>query len=454
MQFPIFQVPYLGNGLTIALDGIVHVVISHGFAIGAMAIIVLSEYLGFKNSSRRWESFAKDFLRFSVIIITGVGAVTGVGLWLITSALSPRSIGSMLRVFFWPWFLEWIVFSLEVSVLLIYYFLWDRWSAKKKKQHIRLGFSYVLLALFSAVLITGILGFMLTPDGWPWNKSFWAAFFNPSFLPQLLLRTGLSFIMGAVFSAGYCLATRRDADFRREALRLCGKVALVLFAVTAVASAWYLQSIPSRFRTHAAFAILTSKLSQHPELFYLINAAGALILVAFALLSLRGSSSILRALLVPALLFSLGFVSEFERIREFTRGPYLMPGYMYSNQVLLEENPFYNEAGLLKNSFWFNKTTDNPDPIKQGVYLFAQNCSSCHTISGINDIKDRVQGRTEDGIYVILGHTREMVPFMPPFSGTEEERKILAHFFFALSEGEIKLGAPSRFAPLAGSKNE
>jgi mono/diheme cytochrome c family protein len=454
MQFPIFQVPYLGNGLVIALDAVLHVLVSHGLAIGGLAIIVISEYLGFKKASQDWENFAREYLRFSIILITGVGAVTGVGVWLITSALSPRGIGSMLRVFFWPWFIEWGVFSLEVMVILIYYFLWNKWTEARKKRHIYLGLVYVFLALCSAFLITGILAFMLTPDGWPWNKNFWPAFFNPSFLPQLLLRLGLAFVLGAVFSAAFLLTTRQDFNFRREALRLSGKVLLISFSVVVLSSWWYLTVVPSTFKTHVIFAVLTSHLSQHPEVFYVINIGGALFISIFGLFTLRGSASRSRALLVPVLLFSFGFVSEFERIREFIRGPYLMPGYMYSNQVLLKESPFFNRAGTLENSYWFNMTASSPEPLKQGATLFAQNCSMCHTISGVNNIQDRFKGRTEDGILVILGRTHEMIPFMPPFSGTDQERQVLAHFLFELAAGKIRLGAPARLAPLGGSQDE
>ena len=126
MNFPIYQVPYLGNGMLIAINAVLHVIISHGLAIGAIALVVLSEYIGMKRSSEEWERFARGFLRFTIIITTGVGATTGVGIWFITSTLSPRAIGSMLRIFFWPWFIEWIVFTLEVITVLIYYFTWDR----------------------------------------------------------------------------------------------------------------------------------------------------------------------------------------------------------------------------------------------------------------------------------------------------------------------------------------
>ena len=442
--------PYLGNGMTIAADAIPHVIISHGMAIGAIAFIVLCEYLGFRRRSQSWEDFARDFLKFTAIVITGVGAVTGVGVWLITSALSPRGIGSLLRIFFWPWFIEWMAFTAEVIVLIAYYFTWDRWRGERKKQHIRLGAAYIVSAIFSAFLITGILGFILTPDGWPWTRSFWSAFFNPSFLSQLLLRLSMSFSLGAVFSAAFLLFTRREPAFSQEVLRLLGKVFLVSFCAAAISSWWYFAVIPPAFKTHSVFSVLTSRFSQQPEIFYCVNAIGIFILLLAALSALKGWVTFSRVLIVPLLLVSMGLVAEFERVREFIRGPYLLAGYMYANQVLLKETPFLAGEGTLKNSYWYNAAAGAPDTAGQGAYLFAQNCSMCHTINGVNDIRERVKGRTEDGIFVIIGHTEDMVPFMPVFSGTIEERKTLARFLYQLAQGEINLGSPSRFTELKG----
>jgi mono/diheme cytochrome c family protein len=448
VDFPIFQVPYLGNGMTIGLNGVLHVVISHGIAIGVMAMVAISEYFGLKRSSAQWEAFARDLVKPAVIIITGVGAVTGVGIWFITSGLSPRGIGSMLRVFFWPWFIEWGVFTLEVIVILVYYFTWGRWTGERKSVHVRLGFGYISLALCSAFLITGILGFMLTSDGWPWDKSFWSAFFNPSFLPQLLLRIAGALGLGVLFSTAFLLFTRREESFRREALRFLGKGALISSGAVVIFTWWYFKVVPSSFKTNVTFSILTSHFSQQPELFWYANFTALGLIVLLSLLALRGLIIPSKVLVLPILLLSVGFVTEFERAREFIRGPYLMPGYMYTNQILLKEHGYYEKEGLLKNAYWYRVASSQQDAMTQGAYLFALNCSSCHTIGGINDIRDRVRGRPEDGIFVILGYTHEMAPFMPPFSGTEYERRTMASFLYQLATGEIKLEALSRFAPL------
>jgi mono/diheme cytochrome c family protein len=450
MEFPLFQVPYLGNGMTIGLDAVLHVVISHGLAIGAISMVVLSEYLGQRRASRDWECFAKDFLRVIVFITTSVGAVTGVGIWLITSTLAPRGIGSLLRVFFWPWFMEWGVFTAEVIIVLIYYYTWQSWTGERKKHHLRLGLGYVAAALCSALLITGILGFMLTPDGWPWDKSLLSAFFNVSYLPQLVLRLGIAYSLGTLFSVAYLVFTKREQGLRKEALAVFAKFALCSLTVTLLSAVWYFQVVPSTFKTHSLYAVMTSRFSQQPALFWQITIGGAIFLLLFWLIALSRSVISVRILVVPAIVVAILFVAQFERVREFIRGPYLMPGYMYANQVLLEETPLFAKEGMLPNSYWYNATAKQGDPVSQGAYLFAQNCSACHTIGGINNIVDRVQGRTADGIYVILGHTQEMVPFMPPFSGTDQERRTMADFLLHLADGTIKPGAPSRFSPLNG----
>jgi hypothetical protein len=435
--------------MTIGLVAVLHVLISHGLAIGAIAIVVLSEFLGYKRRSPEWERFAKDLLKVSIIVITGVGAVTGVGIWFTTSALSPRGIGSLLRVFFWPWFTEWLFFVSEVIVILIYYFSWDRWTGDKKKLHIYLGMSYSLIGLGSATLITGILGFMLTPDGWPWDKSIWSAFFNPSFLPQLLVRFGIMASLGSLFAAAYLLFTRREKSFRREALGILGQISLVAVLSLPLSAWWYFAVVPSRFKTHFIFGILTSHLSQHPQIVYIGAGLALLGILAFSLAAVLKSSLAARSLVIPALLLSVIFVSVFERTREFIRGPYLIPGYLYASNVLIQEGPFLDRRGMLDNSYWYNMLAFH-DPINQGAYLFAENCAACHTIDGINDIRKRVKGRSENGIAIYLTHIDEMVPFMPPFSGTEKEKKILARFLYRLANKRIALEAPSRYTPLNG----
>ncbi len=442
MEFPIYQFPYLGNGMAIGLDAVLHVILSHGFAIGSFSFVLMAEFWAWRKGLPAWEEFAHRLIKFLAIVITAVGAITGVGIWFFISVLEPRGTASLLRVFFWAWFIEWIAFTSEVISLLIYYFTWDRWTGKRRPIHMLVGLTHTGMAIFSAVLITGILGFMMTPDGWPWNRTFWAAFFNPTYFPMLILRLGSAFALGSVITAIFLLFTHSEAGFRRDFLSLLGKVGLVGMAVAALGGLWYWSMVPSAFKTYAPYAILTSRLSQQPAVIWIANGIFALSLLALLLLALAKAGRVVKWLAVPVLIACIVMVVEFERTREFVRGPYIMPGYMYANQVLLTEAPYYTQAGLLPNSYWYLSTTRASSLTDQGAYLFGQNCSVCHTIGGLNDMVARVKGRSQDGIYVIINHTHEMVPFMAPFSGTDQERQALAQFLFELSTGKIKLNLP------------
>ncbi len=446
--------PYLGNGMLIAVDAIIHVLISHGLAIGSMALIVMSEYLGYRRSSPAWESFAERLVKPTTIVITGVGAVTGVGIWFITSALAPRAIGSLLRVFFWPWFIEWIAFTAEVILILGYYFTWRKWTGPAKRKHIALGCGYVLCGLMSALLITGILGFMLTSDGWPWDKRLWSAFFNPSFFPQLFLRLGIGVFLGCLFVVSFLLLGRHEPDFRKQALPVFGVVGLVSLVVTVVVAAWYFAVVPSAFLSFAVFSVLTGHFSQHEYVFWGLNIAAVALLFLFALLALSASQRAILPVALLSIVAAVGLVAEFERIREFIRGPYLMPGYLYVNQVLLTETAYFKEHGMLKNAYWFNATATKRSLTEEGAYLFGQNCSACHTIGGLNDIRDVMRGRPPDGIYVLIGNANRMVPFMPPFSGTDAERRIMADFLYKVTQGSVLKVPPSQFTPAQGATDD
>ena len=448
MQFPYFQFPVFGDPLIITLDAVLHVFISHGFAIGMVLMIVLAETLGYKRDDASWEDLARDATKPTVIVITGVGAVTGVGIWFITAGLVPPAIGSLLRVFFWPWFIEWLVFFAEVVVVLIYYFTWHRWQNERKISHIRLGYAYVALASVSAFLITGILAFMLTSGGWPENHEFWPAFFNASFLSQLCWRFSISFAMGALFMIFHIsFFGKGSKEFRLKATRYYAMILILPLIGMALTGWWWFETIPAGFKTHAKPSLLIWVFARDIRWFWVFHIGAGIVVGLLIVAAAIRNSAASRVLVIPATLIVLFAVAEFERVREFIRGPYIIPGYMYTSEVMLTEHELFKEEGMLPNSYWFNRMTPEPTLEQEGAYLFAQNCGTCHTIGGRNDIRDRFAGRTERGIYVVLGRTEEMVPWMPPFSGTDEERSKVSHFINKLVEHEYKLEHPARYPP-------
>ncbi|MBO9195941.1 hypothetical protein J5277_17700 [Rhizobium sp. 16-449-1b] len=120
MDFPVFHLDFLGNRWLIATIAILHVLINHGLAVGMMPLIAAMEWYGEKKQEPRWDRLAFKILFFCFLITTTVGALTGVGIWFSVSLVNPYSIASLIRVFFWAWFTEWLVFVTEVCLILAY----------------------------------------------------------------------------------------------------------------------------------------------------------------------------------------------------------------------------------------------------------------------------------------------------------------------------------------------
>lgn len=451
MTFPLIHVPVLGDGMTIALNAVLHVLISHGVAIGMTILIVLFQNLAATGHGRFWGEAARDLLKPVVVITTSVGAVTGVGIWFITGILAPEGIGSLIHLFFWPWFIEWWAFTTEVVFLLIYYFLWDRLAERRPRLLMVVGWGYVAVALSSAVLISGILGFMLTPDGWPQGGSFTQAYFNPTFVPQFMLRIFGGVALGALLILGWIgWRFRGAADERGRLFRATGLVMLAAMAGTALFAWIYFSRIPGTYLTHWKFSVATSTWSQTPNLLPVLNGAAVACLVLAAVAGLLKRRRAAMLLFLPTVLLSVGLVAEFERVREFVRGPYLLPGYMYANQsrMVRHEASKAEDRPLLATLDWVNETTDQAPAARAGRALFDANCGVCHTIGGINDITVRLRGRTLESVNALTAITESMVPFMTPFNGSEEERLTMSTYLYSLAnkdtlprpqlQGEVK----------------
>jgi len=117
-----------------------------------------------------------------------LGAMSGVGIWLSASVVSPSSIASLLRVFYWAWFTEWLVFVTEVVLILIYFLTWknSNKSLKAKLKHIKFGWFLSIFSWITMAIIVSILGFMMDPGNWKTHHSLINGFTNPIYLPQLL----------------------------------------------------------------------------------------------------------------------------------------------------------------------------------------------------------------------------------------------------------------------------
>ncbi|MBD3290111.1 cytochrome c, partial [candidate division KSB1 bacterium] len=263
MEWPIFQMPYLGNRLLIAIIGVIHVCISHGMAVGGSFFVVLLHYRALRDNNKRLGDVAFRILKIFFIITTSAGALTGVGIWFVTATVSPASIGSLLYVFFWAWFAEWIVFVTEVILILLYFLGWRKYGMKTG---FRFGVAYVVVSWLTMMIITGILGAKLTPGNWLETHSFWAGFFNPSYLPQLLTRTSIAALLSVAFSLFIVRFLKSYQDQWENVWRLAGKSFLIVSPVYLFAILSYYNVLPQEISHLLGTALMTLKYSNYAYL--------------------------------------------------------------------------------------------------------------------------------------------------------------------------------------------
>lgn len=445
MDFPIFHIDFIGNRMLIAVDAILHVIINHAFAIGALPVVALFEYQGLRTQNRQWDELAHRLLKIIFILTTTVGALTGVGIWFSAALVNPAAIGSLIRVFFWGWFVEWLVFVSEVSLIMIYFLGWQN-AAKTpeaKLKHLRFGIFLATFSWITMAIIVAILGFMMDPGNWMSDRSLWSGLFNPMYLPQLAFRTALAMVMGGfVILLLICLFERGEAaggDFKRDAIGLLSRWTGAWLLLFVLASIWYYNVVPGHMLESLPVAIATQDyVTWHSSLKWLLIFG-----LIFVGLTLRASFkrpglvSITRYAASVLLLFAM--LGQFERVREFIRKPFIIGQYMYANGIRVEDYPLLHRDGLLQHALYSDIREITPEnKLRAGRELFAQACSRCHTVKGVNGIRAQLQRMYGDKpwdakiINAYLENMHNARYFMPPFPGNDEELKALSAYLASL----------------------
>ena len=198
MPYPFWDTD-LGYGPMMAVIAIVHVFVSH-FAIGGGLYLVIAEGSARKAGDEKRLEFVRRLSKFFILTTVVFGALTGVGIWFIIGLLNPKATEALIHNFVWGWAIEWTFFIVEILAAILYYYGWKRMSAKG---HMTLGWIYFGAAWLSLVVINGIITFMLTPGAWieaGTGQGFWAGFFNPTYFPSLVMRTGICLLMAGLFA--------------------------------------------------------------------------------------------------------------------------------------------------------------------------------------------------------------------------------------------------------------
>ncbi len=439
MDFPIFHLDFLGNRMLIATIAVVHVMINHSLAVGAMPVVTALEWWGYRKGDERWDRLAYKILTVCFVITTTVGALTGVGIWLSTSLVNPYAIGSLIRIFFWAWFAEWLVFVAEVLCIMVYYLTWKKLQ-DRKSLHIAIGVSLSIFSWMTMAIITAILGFMMNPGSWLARESFVSGVFNPIYLPQLAFRTPVAMAAAgwlALFLAFFF--TRKDSDLRPQVLRWLSLWGLAWLPLVAAGAIWYWKVIPNWMADNVPVALGTQRFaSWYDQLLVIL----AVMVVAVLLTAVAGTLLPRRvprvALLVPFAM-TLVLLGSFERVREFIRKPYVIGDYMYANGIRVDDYPLFKEEGILRHATYTRvREVTESNRIEAGAEVFKLSCTRCHTATGINSVTDRLRDLYGNGpwdrdtvkYYLIGMHTAR--PFMPPFPGNDAEAGALAEYLVDL----------------------
>ncbi len=455
MDFPVFHLDWLGNRMLIAAVAVLHVLINHSMAVGAIPLVAAMEWLGYRTGDRRWDDHARRILGVCFIITTSLGALTGVGIWLSASLVNPAAIASLIRVFFWAWFTEWIVFVLEVCFILAYYLTWPAWTGPRKRRHLAMGAALAAFSWLTMAIITAILGFMMDSGVWPERRSLLSGIFNPLYLPQLLFRTPAAMVMAGLFAMFLTpfLLARRD-PLRPRVVRFCGAWTLA-WTGPLLAGAWaYWQAVPESLLASMPVALATQALEQR------VRSIGYALLALAAVLPLAAAWGTFAPRTLPRVVLLLPFaaavalIGTFERVREFVRKPDVIAGYMYANGVRRADYPLLVEQGLLRHATYVAARDPAADPHAAGREVFMLACTRCHTTSGVNGMTAKLAGlyglkpwspQAVAGFIDSMHHVR---PFMPPFPGTLQERDALAAWLVSLQTSPERLPGAQRIGPI------
>jgi hypothetical protein len=440
MDFPIFDIGWVGNRFLFVVIAIGHVLINHALAVGLIPVIVGMEFLGIKQNSPDWDKLAYKIMKTAFIVTTTVGAMTGVGIWFSASLVNPNSIGSLIRVFFSAWFIEWFVFVTEVVLILLYYLTWQKWTkGRAKLNHFKVGYGLAVFSWITMAIIVAILGFMMDPGNWHNEQSLLTGFVNPIYLPQLVFRTFLAGMMGASFALAMTyFFTEKGSEIRFKATRFTSAWILICALPTIVGGLWYWNVIPDMMVNNMSVAVGMQQFQSWYDTLSKLLIGGVLGVIAFALFAyLRPRLNYPKLAFVAPIVVLFATLGMFERVREFVRKPYVIGGYMYSNTMRVEDYPLFKQDGILKHaSFVSTKEVTEDNLVEAGKNVFMLSCSRCHTTNGANAITDKFRNMygtvdepwSADAMKRYIKNMHNARYYMPPFPGNDEELDALVSY--------------------------
>ena len=438
MNYPFWDIPYLGSGWVIGIIAIFHVMISQ-FAVGGGLYLPMAERKAMRMSDpvlraawlKQLAAHSKFFL-----IVTGVfGTVSGVGIWFAIGLTQPEATSTLIHNFVFGWAMEWVFFLVELATVAVYYYTWDRIDPKL---HLKVGWVYAGASAATLIIINGILAFMLTPgDTWisvagTGNEAskFWNAFFNPTYWPSLFLRVCVCCSLAAVWAL--ITSSQIDGDKQPEL-----KTSLVQWSVKWLVPSfvaipflmiWYYMMVPSSQQALLSLGIDTinaGTFSAVTRMALVIITTSATIIGVAYFLAYRNPREFNLSHALAVLLLALMATGAGEYSREMLRKPYVIGRWMYSNGVRVPYVNRINHEGYLAHSNWV--WNGSASSYSRGEAIFRGECSSCHTMDGYRPMRQLMAGRDRANIESFVTMLHDYKPdmtyrrFMPPMAGTEQD---------------------------------
>jgi cytochrome bd-type quinol oxidase subunit 1 len=449
MHYPWWYVPHLTAPMLIAAISVVHVLVAH-YAVGGGLFLAVETGYAYRRQDHRYLAYLKRHARFFILLTVVFGAITGVGVWWTIGLASPLATQVLIRTFVFAWAMEWVFFLIEITAAFIFFYYWGRLT---EKTHVTIGWIYALAAWISLVLITGITAFMLYPGDWRPGDSFWRALLNPQFVPQTIARTGGALLLSSLYVYLHASLVVKDGRLRDLiGSRSARPTFLGAVLVTVGGIGWYLflpESAKVALESAGALNILAA----------LIFALTVAVFVLLYLGPYRNPGWLSPGFAGALFLFGLAAFSTGEFLREAVRKPYIVYGDVLGNQVREEELPQLRKEGYLEHGIWTKALIKQKYPYlivdgridrdrlsivagqhKQsalplgdqralGEVLFQYHCNNCHALSlGYSAVGPLLQGRSREMIVSLIEDIHKTNLFMPPWSATPAEAKLLAAY--------------------------
>jgi cytochrome bd-type quinol oxidase subunit 1/mono/diheme cytochrome c family protein len=483
VNYPVWDVPFIGSGWVIGLIAIFHVMISH-FAIGGGLFLPLAEYTAIKRGRQDWLAYLPSHSKFFLILTAVYGAVSGVGIWFAIGLASPESTSTLIHNFVFGWAIEWVFFLVELSSAAVYYYTWNRIP---QKLHLRVGWLYAFASFFTLFIINGILTFMLTP-GQRWlaaagtgteSDMFFHAFFNPGFWPSLFLRLLVCISLAGIWAlvTGSLLDGVKQGSLKTLVIRWSTLWLLPGFFLMPVMFIWFLMTVPESQAQLLNFGISTigaGTFTQVTRTALVSIMASATIVAVVYFVAYRNPREFRFGYACAILLIALMATASTEKAREMLRKPYTVGEYMFSSNIrkvptaqtgeLITDVERFNRDGYLTHTIWATEAmklawaredqmaargiarvstggtlqAPSEETLRRGLLMFQGQCLACHTREGYRAMDKFLKGRDIQSIRSILGmlhkyeETSPYRAFMPPLVGTEQEVEALAQYLNSL----------------------